>query len=117
MANYLAPLSLILAMIFSILGQVFLKSGAVKVHFAKFIETVVLNYPLILGLFFFVVSTAFYVVALRKIPVSIAYPTAAISYVAIAVASYYFLGETLSLVQILGLTLVCVGVALMWVAR
>lgn len=114
MANYAAPISLALAMIFSVTGQFFLKNGAVKVSLSNFMQTVFFNIPLILGLIFFVFSTGAYIVALRKLPLSIAYPTTAISYVLITVISYYFLGETVSKMQILGMSLICVGVAILW---
>jgi multidrug transporter EmrE-like cation transporter len=52
------------------------------------------------------------VVALSKVPVSIAYPMLSIGYVVNAVAAHYLLGEGLSAMRMTGIGVIIVGVFL-----
>lgn len=62
------------------------------------------------GLACYVVSVVVWVVALSKVPVSIAYPMLSIGYVVNAVAAYYLLGETLTPMRLAGIGVIIVGV-------
>jgi multidrug transporter EmrE-like cation transporter len=52
-------------------------------------------------------------VALRRIPVSVALPCTAISYVAAAIIGYYVFHEAVGMAQIGGIGLICAGVVLL----
>ena len=68
-----------------------------------------------LGLYF--LSALIYIKALKTIPLSIAYPSLSLSYVAVVLIGGIFFDETLHRIQIIGLLLIILGVMLMWVKR
>lgn len=68
---------------------------------------------ILLGLACYVVSFAVWILALGKVPVSIAYPMLSIGYVFNAVAAFYLFGEALTLPKLLGLGLILVGVVVL----
>lgn len=62
------------------------------------------------GLACYVVSVVVWVIALSKVPVSIAYPMLSIGYVVNAVAAYYLLGEAVTPMRLVGIGIIIVGV-------
>jgi len=62
------------------------------------------------GLACYVVSVVVWVVALSKVPVSMAYPMLSIGYVVNAIAAYYLLGETVTPMRLAGIGVIIVGV-------
>jgi multidrug transporter EmrE-like cation transporter len=54
-----------------------------------------------------------YIVALRRIPLSIALPATAISYIAAALVGHFVFGEHLSAMHIAAITLIGAGVVLL----
>jgi len=60
----------------------------------------------------YVVSVVLWVVALSKVPVSIAYPMLSIGYIVNAVAAHYLFGETLSTLRLAGIGVIIIGVFL-----
>jgi small multidrug resistance pump len=104
-------LALIAAIIGGIGGQLLLKAGSVGAQstIAQLMRT-----PTIVGLGFYAVSALLYVIALRKIPVSLAFPSVSISYAVIALLGYVFWSEPVGWGQVAGITLICVGVLLLY---
>ena len=64
------------------------------------------------GIGCYVVSVVVWVMALSRVEVSIAYPMLSIGYVVNAVAAYYFLGEAVSPLRLLGIGVIVLGVFL-----
>ena len=64
------------------------------------------------GLACYAVSVVVWVVALSKVPVSIAYPMLSIGYVVNAIAAYYLFGESVSPMRMAGIGVIIVGVFL-----
>jgi len=64
------------------------------------------------GLACYVVSVVLWVVALSKVPVSIAYPMLSIGYIVNAIAAHYLFGETLSTMRLAGIGVIILGVFL-----
>ena len=62
------------------------------------------------GLACYVVSVVVWVIALSKVPVSMAYPMLSIGYVVNAIAAYYLLGETVTPLRLAGIGVIIVGV-------
>ena len=62
------------------------------------------------GLACYVISVVVWVVALSRVPVSIAYPMLSIGYVVNAVAAWALLGETLTPMRMAGIAVIVVGV-------
>ena len=90
-------------------AQLLLKAGtnARPLGFELAIEPHILG-----GLACYVVSVVLWVVALSKVPVSIAYPMLSIGYIVNAVAAHYLFGETLSPMRIAGIGVIILGVFL-----
>ena len=57
-------------------------------------------------------SILLWMAVLSKVEVSFAYPFLSIGYVVVAVVGYYFLGESLSVIRIVGIVIICIGVYL-----
>jgi len=64
------------------------------------------------GMFCYGASLCVWLAALAKAPVSVAYPMLSLGYIIVAWASTMWLGETLSPAKLLGIALICIGVAL-----
>jgi drug/metabolite transporter (DMT)-like permease len=63
-----------------------------------------------------VVASACWALALEKAGLGFAYPFMALSFVIVPVSASYIFGEKLNLVQVLGLSLIVVGVAVSVIA-
>lgn len=96
----------------SLVGQVFLKAGATTLNGAGFIEQM-LRWQTLLGLCFYGSGAMLYIAALRKIPMSVALPCTAASYVVIAAIGWWFFGETLGTQKIAAIGLIAAGVILL----
>jgi multidrug transporter EmrE-like cation transporter len=64
------------------------------------------------GMLCYAASVCVWVAALSKAPVSTAYPMLSLGYVVVAAVSVAWLGETLTPAKVLGIALICAGVAL-----
>jgi multidrug transporter EmrE-like cation transporter len=68
------------------------------------------SWPVLGGLFSYALSSLFWLLTLKKMNLSVAYPMVSLSYVIVAVASYYLFNEPLSGMKWAGLAFVLVGV-------
>lgn len=104
-------LALAAAIVGGICGQLLLKAGSVGAEstIAQFMRL-----PTIAGLGFYAFSAILYVIALRKIPVSLAFPSVSISYAIIAVLGFWLWSEPLGWPQGLGILLICTGVVMLY---
>lgn len=102
-------LCLACAVLFGIAGQLVLKSGALAspTVLAQFTNPLTL-----LGFAIYVGAAFFYIVALKKIPVSLAFPSVAASYGIVAVAAHVLWDEPFGWPQIGGLLLIGGGILL-----
>ena len=64
------------------------------------------------GLACYVVSVVVWVVALSRVPVSMAYPMLSIGYVVNAIAAWYLLGEAVTPMRLAGIGIIIAGVFL-----
>ncbi len=64
------------------------------------------------GLGLYGMAAFFYIIALRKLPVTVAFPSVALSYAIIAVLGYLWLKEPLGVGQIAGIAMIMAGVVL-----
>lgn len=94
------------AILLGVVGQLLLKSGAQGV---ETIEQQFLNPLTITGFGIYVVSGLLYVISLKNIPVSLAFPSVAAGYGLVAIAAHYFWKEPLGLQQAGGIALICAG--------
>lgn len=105
----LSYLSLAVAILLGIAGQIVLKSGAVG---APSLATQMLNPLTLTGLIIYGLAAIAYIVALNKIPVSIAFPSVAASYAVVAVLAHLLWNEPLGWPQWGGIVLIGAGIVL-----
>jgi len=106
---------LLTAIIIGVAGQIFLKMGSLAMANLKPDSlSYFLNGSLWCGLFLYGISTIFYIIALQKIPLSIAYPTISISYIFVMILSNVIFKEKIEVAQIFGVLLIMSGVFLIW---
>lgn len=92
------------------LGQIFFKLSSSKLSFN--ILSWILNWKLMFGLFCYGVATVLFVLTLKKIDLSIAYPIIATSYIWVALFSVVFLKEIMTGRNWLGILFIIIGVTL-----
>jgi multidrug transporter EmrE-like cation transporter len=102
------------AIITSLVGQVLLKSGASDSVAAEagFLDQL-FRWPTMFGLAFYGGAALLYIIALRKIPMSVALPCTAASYVVIALIGWAVFGESLGMAKIAAIALISAGVVLL----
>jgi multidrug transporter EmrE-like cation transporter len=101
--------SLVGAILFGVAGQIALKSGALA---SPTLAAQFVNPLTIIGFGIYVLAAFCYIVALKKIPVSVAFPSVAASYVVVAVIAHLLWNEPFGLPQVGGLGLIGGGILL-----
>ena len=105
----LCYVSLVGAILFGIAGQIALKSGALG---SSTIVSQFVNPLTILGLAVYALAAVCYVVALKKIAVSVAFPSVAASYAVVAIIAHFLWNEPFGWPQVGGLVLIGGGILL-----
>lgn len=101
--------SLIGAILFGVAGQIALKSGALA---SPTLAAQFVNPLTIIGFGIYVLAAFCYIIALKKIPVSVAFPSVAASYVVVAVIAHLLWNEPFGWPQLGGLLLIGSGILL-----
>jgi small multidrug resistance pump len=88
-------------------GQILRKLGAERAAttFAQFLQPFT-----IVGLGFYGMAAIFYIIAIKRIPLSLAFPTVSMSYVVVAVAAHLLWDEPLGPRQFAGIALIAGGI-------
>ena len=89
-------------------GQILLKTGADE----PTLVGQLLRPSTLLGLALYGSAAFLYIFALRKIPVSVAFPSVSLSYAIVAVLGHFLFGEPFGIKQIGGIVLIMGGVVL-----
>jgi len=76
----------------------------------KSVAILALSVPFWAGMMCYAFSICVWLAALSKAPVSVAYPMLSLGYVVVAAASALWLGESLTLMKVFGIALICAGV-------
>jgi multidrug transporter EmrE-like cation transporter len=102
------------AIALGVVGQLLFKSGAARSSdvIRQFLDPLT-----IAGFAVYAVSAVLYVICLRKLPLSIAFPSVSLSYVAVAVAGYFIWHEPMGLPRLSGIALIVLGVAVLNAGR
>jgi multidrug transporter EmrE-like cation transporter len=100
---------LLLTVACTVTGQVLLKKGS-SAGGSISLASVLKNPLIVLGCLSYVTSLFFWLNTLKLLPLSVAYPSASVSYVLVILASALFLNEPLSLNKVAGVLLICGGV-------
>lgn len=94
------------AIVTSMAGQTLLKAGASAPDFLRQL----LDWRTIVGLALYGGAAMLYIIALRRIPMSVALPFTAISYIAAALIGHYAFHEPLTATHLLAIGLIGAGV-------
>ena len=87
-------------------GQLMLKAGAGAPDFLS----QVLSPATLVGLLLYVGATLAYLIAIREIPIAVAFPSIAVSYVVILALGVIVFGESLTVGKVIGTVLILGGV-------
>ena len=98
-----------LAIAISMAGQTLLKAGAGAPDFVAQI----VDWRTLLGLCLYGGSAVLYIIALRRIPMSVALPCTAVSYVAAALIGHYAFAEPISATHVGAIALIFGGVLML----
>jgi multidrug transporter EmrE-like cation transporter len=97
------------AIAFSLIGQTLLKAGAGAATFMAQLW----DWRTLLGLCLYGGAAMLYIVALRRIPMSVALPCTAVSYVAAVAIGHYGFGEPVSTLHVVAVATIATGVVLL----
>jgi multidrug transporter EmrE-like cation transporter len=103
--------ALALAITTSMAGQTLLKAGAAAPTFTAQL----FDFRTLIGFGLYAGSALLYIVALRKIPMSVALPCTAVSYVVAALIGHYGFAEPLGIPKVAGIAMICLGVLMLTV--
>jgi len=111
---------ILLGVLLNAAAQLLLKGGMSQIGHFDFSMANVLpiglkvagNLPIISGLFMYVVSVGVWLLVLSRVQVSFAYPMLSIGYIVNAFAAYYFFGEPLTSLRLMGIFVIIAGVYL-----
>lgn len=101
-------------------GQLMFKFGAVRWQGNSLSQWAIsfLTNPILLGaVFLYAVTILIWIYVLKTLPLSIAYPLTALSYVLVPLLSMAFLHERISFSTVIGSGLIICGVAIMHLQR
>ena len=99
-------------------AQLLLKAGTTRVGEFQFSLENVLpigikiagQWPIIAGLACYAISVVVWIMALSRVPVSLAYPMLSIGYIVNAFAAWWLFGESLTAQKLIGIAVIIVGV-------
>ena len=99
-------------------AQILMKAGTNAVgHFEFSAENILpigwklaTEWHIVVALFCYALSVIVWILALSRVPVSIAFPMLSMAYIVTAMAAWYLLGETLSVTKLLGIGVIILGV-------
>lgn len=99
-------------------AQILMKAGTNSIGYFEFSAGNILpvgmklatEWHIIVALFCYALSVVIWILALSRVPVSIAFPMLSMAYVVNAVAAWYLLGEAFSLTKVVGMGVIILGV-------
>jgi multidrug transporter EmrE-like cation transporter len=108
---------LLFAILLAVSGQFLLKTGVLITPPAPQLASLIATFTswrVVLGLALYAFSTVFWLFILKRLPLSIAYPTLSVSYIAILFISVVFLGESFSATKLAGVVAIMLGVGMLY---
>jgi len=110
MATALWSIGLVLfATLVGSLGPIYLKKASGNIH--RQIHTIIFNKNLIIGVFFYGLSTVLFLPALKGGDISVLYPLVATSYIWVSFLSIWMLKEKMNVYKWIGILIIIIGVA------
>lgn len=109
-------LMIILSVGMGVVGQILLKFGAMKSQSSAAVGIMnFINVPNFFGLVFYGLSALLWMIVLRKVDLSYAYPMVSFGYVFVIIASALLFGETINFMKIAGM--VCIVAGILFIAK
>ena len=107
MDNFLLALELaLIGTLINSIAAILLKKGSKKFSLLNLFK----NCYLIMGFILYLFSTIFFMLLLKLMPLSIAYPLTSLSYIWTVLFSFLFLKEKFSLNKVFGVGLIILGI-------
>lgn len=114
---------LLISILLAVCGQLLLKKGMLVLGSLDFsIKNIIYllinifkNFYIIIGLFFYGISLIFWLFALSKLKLSVAYPATSLMYVFIILSSWLIFKETVNFYQWLGVIFILFGLFFIFV--
>ena len=99
-------------------AQILMKAGTNSIGYFEFSMANIVpvgwklatEWHIVVALFCYALSVIIWILALSRVPVSIAFPLLSMAYIVTAVAAWYLLGEALSLTKVAGIVVIILGV-------
>jgi drug/metabolite transporter (DMT)-like permease len=92
---------------FGVLGQILLKTGAER---SRDLVGQFLDPFTIVGFGVYVIAAFCYIAAIKRIPLSVAFPSVSLSYVVVALLAHFLWNEPFGLQQLAGIALIGGGI-------
>jgi len=103
--------ALVAGIVLGVAGQIALKYGA---DGAASIRDQFLNAFTILGFGIYVLAAICYIVAIKRIPLSLAYPSVSVSYIVVGLAAHFLWNEPFGMAQLVGVLLIGGGILMLY---
>ena len=114
-----AYIILLIGILLGVVGQYFFKGGVNNTSFEfnniSSIIKLFLSPMILIGLTAYALSTLFYLVSLKTIPQSVAYPAISVGYILVVLIAWRFYGESLTVLKIMGVLTIMLGVGLLFI--
>lgn len=104
------------SMFFAVIGQFLLKQGIVNQELSMNFRSVIrafFSIKVFFGFFLYGISSVFWLFVLKRLPLSIAYPTLSLTYIFVVMLSIFILKEPFSIQKIFGMFFIFIGVCLL----
>lgn len=108
--NTISIILLVATIILTTIGQLLIKKGATSLDGNRGLIRTILKSPWLMGgLFCALIAPLFYMMALREIPLSVAFPSMASTYVLVAAGAAYFFNEKMNFLAWSGVFFIVLG--------
>lgn len=111
-------LIILVSVLLNCAAQICIRKGMLQTGEMTIIEmtsnigTLVTNIWLWIAMFCYGISILLWMSILSKVQVSFAYPFLSVGYVISAIIGYFFFHESLSMIRVTGIVIICIGVIL-----
>ncbi|MDF2634275.1 MAG: protein of unknown function transrane [Pelosinus sp.] len=106
-------LLLLISVAIGAVGQIAFKFGAMQMvenPGVTLLEKI--KFPIVLGLFLYGISTILWIMALKRVELSYAYPMVSLGYIFVFIASYFIFHEPLNWLRVGGMIFILAGITL-----
>jgi drug/metabolite transporter (DMT)-like permease len=106
-------LLIVISVAIGAVGQIAFKFGAMQMVENPGITLLEkIKWPIVVGLFLYGISTILWIMALKKVELSYAYPMVSLGYIFVFIASYFIFHEPLNWLRLGGMLFIIAGISL-----